>query len=83
MARQFPLQEGIEDRRRRPHPGLELRGAAVLQAEQLAAEGCAFEGKGGVGRDEGGLRFFEYLRVGFPVAVATTFVGTVWLVLTR
>lgn len=30
---------------------------------------------------EGGLRFWEYARVGFPVAVLTTIVGTVWLVL--
>lgn len=29
--------------------------------------------------DLGGLRFFEYLRVGFPVAVVTTALGTAWL----
>ena len=31
----------------------------------------------------GGLRFGEYLRVGVPVAIATTFVGATVLVLLR
>jgi Na+/H+ antiporter NhaD/arsenite permease-like protein len=34
-------------------------------------------------RDLGGLRFGEYLRVGAPVALATTLVGTLWLLLVR
>lgn len=33
------------------------------------------------GRDVGGLGFFQYLRVGAPVALLTTCVGTLWLVL--
>lgn len=32
------------------------------------------------GQGVGGLRFFEYLRVGLPLALITTFLGTVWLV---
>jgi Na+/H+ antiporter NhaD/arsenite permease-like protein len=28
----------------------------------------------------GGLSFMEYLRAGFPVAIVTTIIGTVWLV---
>jgi Na+/H+ antiporter NhaD/arsenite permease-like protein len=31
------------------------------------------------GRAAGGLPFFAYLRVGFPLALATTALGTVWL----
>jgi Na+/H+ antiporter NhaD/arsenite permease-like protein len=27
----------------------------------------------------GGLRFFEYLRTGLPLALATTALGTLWL----
>lgn len=34
------------------------------------------------GRDVGGIRFFDYLRVGLPISLATTLVGTVWLFLT-
>ncbi len=30
-------------------------------------------------RHLGGLGFFEYLRAGFPIALATTVLGTVWL----
>jgi Na+/H+ antiporter NhaD/arsenite permease-like protein len=30
-------------------------------------------------RDIGGIGFFEYLRVGLPLAVCTTLVGTAWL----
>jgi Na+/H+ antiporter NhaD/arsenite permease-like protein len=32
-------------------------------------------------RDVGGIGFLEYLRVGFPLAVITTLVGTLWLFL--
>jgi len=32
------------------------------------------------GRDVGGIGFWEYLRVGLPVALATTLLGVVWLV---
>jgi Na+/H+ antiporter NhaD/arsenite permease-like protein len=32
-------------------------------------------------KSEGGLRFLEYMKVGFPVALLTTLMGTVWLVL--
>ncbi len=32
-------------------------------------------------RSDGGLGFLEYLRVGLPLAILTTAVGTVWLVL--
>jgi len=32
-------------------------------------------------RDIGGIGFFEYLRVGLPLAVVTTAVGTAWLLL--
>ncbi len=32
---------------------------------------------------EGGLRFWEYARAGAPIALLTTIVGTIWLVLTR
>jgi Na+/H+ antiporter NhaD/arsenite permease-like protein len=31
------------------------------------------------GRDVGGIGFFEYLRVGLPLALATTAIGVVWL----
>jgi Na+/H+ antiporter NhaD/arsenite permease-like protein len=31
------------------------------------------------GRDVGGLPFWSYLRVGFPLAIATTALGTAWL----
>ena len=34
-------------------------------------------------QDEGGLPFWAYFRVGFPVAVVTTLVGTLWVVLVR
>lgn len=34
-------------------------------------------------RDDGGLGFWEYLKVGFPIAVATTIVGTLWVVALR
>ena len=30
-------------------------------------------------REIGGLGFFQYLRVGLPLAVLTTLLGTVWL----
>jgi Na+/H+ antiporter NhaD/arsenite permease-like protein len=30
-------------------------------------------------RDLGGMGFFQYLRVGFPVAIATTFLGVLWV----
>lgn len=30
-------------------------------------------------RDIGGIGFFEYLRVGLPLAIVTTLLGTVWL----
>lgn len=33
------------------------------------------------GREVGGLPFFAYLRVGLPLAVVTTALGTVWLLL--
>jgi len=33
------------------------------------------------GRDVGGIGFWEYLRVGLPVALSTTLLGVVWLVL--
>jgi Na+/H+ antiporter NhaD/arsenite permease-like protein len=33
------------------------------------------------GRDVGGLAFVPYLRVGLPLAIATTAVGTAWLLL--
>jgi hypothetical protein len=29
----------------------------------------------------GGLKFWPYLRVGLPLAVVTTAIGTVWLLL--
>jgi Na+/H+ antiporter NhaD/arsenite permease-like protein len=32
-------------------------------------------------RDVGGIGFVQYLRVGFPVAIVTTLVGVLWLVL--
>jgi Na+/H+ antiporter NhaD/arsenite permease-like protein len=32
------------------------------------------------GRDVGGIGFWEYLRVGLPVALATTLLGVAWLV---
>ena len=32
---------------------------------------------------EGGLPFWPYLRVGFPIAILTTLVGTAWLVVFR
>lgn len=32
-------------------------------------------------RDLGGIGFFEYLRVGLPLAVITTLIGTAWLLL--
>ncbi|MCA9639948.1 MAG: hypothetical protein H6718_17805 [Polyangiaceae bacterium] len=32
-------------------------------------------------RDVGGMRFFAYLRVGFPIAVTTALVGAAWLML--
>ncbi len=32
---------------------------------------------------EGGLPFWAYFRIGFPVAVVTTLVGTMWVVLVR
>jgi Na+/H+ antiporter NhaD/arsenite permease-like protein len=32
-------------------------------------------------RDVGGMGFFEYLRVGLPLALVTTLIGTLWLVL--
>lgn len=32
-------------------------------------------------RDVGGIGFFDYLRVGLPLAVVTTLVGALWLVL--
>jgi Na+/H+ antiporter NhaD/arsenite permease-like protein len=31
------------------------------------------------GRDVGGIGFFEYLRVGLPLALATTLLGVLWL----
>ncbi|MDB4995465.1 MAG: Arsenic efflux pump protein [Myxococcaceae bacterium] len=34
-------------------------------------------------RDVGGLGFKEYLRAGVPIAVATTLLGTLWLVVVR
>jgi Na+/H+ antiporter NhaD/arsenite permease-like protein len=30
-------------------------------------------------RDVGGIGFFEYLRVGLPLALLTTLIGTAWL----
>lgn len=30
-------------------------------------------------RDIGGIGFFDYLKIGFPLAVATTVLGTLWL----
>lgn len=33
------------------------------------------------GREVGGIGFFEYLRVGLPLAILTTLIGTFWLVL--
>ncbi|GAB4207629.1 MAG: anion transporter [Sandaracinaceae bacterium] len=48
---------------------LTLLGSA---ANVIVAEGA---------RDEGGFSFLEYLRVGAPVALATTAFGVVWLVL--
>lgn len=33
------------------------------------------------GREVGGLGFWQYLRVGLPLAIATTLVGTAWVVL--
>jgi Na+/H+ antiporter NhaD/arsenite permease-like protein len=33
------------------------------------------------GRDVGGLGFWEYLRVGLPLALATTAIGTLWVIL--
>ncbi len=35
------------------------------------------------GRDEGGLGFWQHLRVGFPLAVVTTVLGTLWVVAVR
>ncbi len=35
------------------------------------------------GRSVGGLPFLSYLRVGFPVALLTTAIGTAWLLLVR
>lgn len=32
-------------------------------------------------RDVGGIGFFEYLRVGLPLALTTTLIGTAWLLL--
>lgn len=50
---------------------LTLLGSA---ANVIVAEGA---------RDVGGFSFLEYLRVGAPVALATTVVGVIWLVLVR
>jgi hypothetical protein len=30
-------------------------------------------------RDLGGIGFFDYLKVGFPLAIVTTVLGTLWL----
>jgi len=32
------------------------------------------------GRDVGGIGFFEYLKVGLPLALSTTLLGTAWLI---
>jgi Na+/H+ antiporter NhaD/arsenite permease-like protein len=29
-------------------------------------------------RDVGGIGFFAYLRVGFPIALSTTLIGVLW-----
>jgi Na+/H+ antiporter NhaD/arsenite permease-like protein len=33
------------------------------------------------GRDVGGIGFWQYLRVGLPLAVTTTLIGTLWVTL--
>lgn len=35
------------------------------------------------GQEVGGMGFWEYLRVGFPLTIMTTLIGTIWLVAIR
>ncbi len=35
------------------------------------------------GREIGGIGFWEYLKVGFPLAIITTLLGTVWLLIIK
>jgi Na+/H+ antiporter NhaD/arsenite permease-like protein len=35
------------------------------------------------GRDVGGIGFWQYLRVGLPLAVTTTLIGALWMTFGR
>ena len=69
-----------------PHPTLawELLAMASTFAGNLTLVGSATNLiVAEAGREVGGVRFIPYLRVGLPIALLTTAIGSAWLIVVQ